>query len=284
MTAFPVEGTASVRVEIQAGRIDVIATSRDDVVVDVRPSNPQRSGDRSAAESLKVHQVGGRVVVSGPSRFQPFGQSGAVDVLVEVPQGALVEAVNKYGPTHLVGELGAVLAEVAYGDLSVDSAERLEVKGGYGDFRVARVAGDADVAVKAASVDLRRVDGALRLTGSDGALAVGTVGGPAQVVTSSGTVELGSLGAGATVRSAYGAVRIHDAVRGAVRVDGSYGDVSVGVRRGTAVWLDASSRKGVVRSDLASDAGPAEGEETLELVVRTGYGSITLHRSDGPTA
>ena len=126
------------------------------------------------------------------------------------------------------------------------------------------------------------MEGALRLTGADGPIVVDAVTGPAEATTSSGSVELGSLASGATVRSAYGAVRVRDAVRGTVRVDGSYGAVDVGVRRGTAVWLDASSQHGVVRSDLAADAGPGEGEDTLELRLRTGYGSITVHRSDAP--
>ena len=59
-------------------------------------------------------------------------------------------------------------------------------------------------------------------------------------VTSSGSMEFGTLSSGATMRSAYGAVRVRDIVRGAVRVDGSYGSVDVGVRQGTAVWVTAS--------------------------------------------
>jgi hypothetical protein len=58
--------------------------------------------------------------------------------------------------------------------------------------------------------------------------------------------------------------------------------VEVGVRRGTAVWLDALSQHAVVRTDLTADSGPSDDEETLELRVRTGYGDITIHRSDPP--
>ena len=39
-----------------------------------------------------------------------------------------------------------------------------------------------------------------------------------------------------------------------------------------------SSEHGNVRTDLAADPGPAEGEETVELQVRTGYGDISIHR------
>jgi hypothetical protein len=69
-----------------------------------------------------------------------------------------------------------------------------------------------------------------------------------------------------------------------VRVDGSYGNVEVGVRDGTAVWLDATSQHGVVRTDLSAAAGPGDGDERLELRIRTGYGSIDVHRTRQRTA
>lgn len=82
------------------------------------------------------------------------------------------------------------------------------------------------------------------------------------------------------MRSAYGgSVRVHDLVRGTAHIEASYGAVNLGVRNGTAVWLDASSQHGTVRSDLASDPGPATDEETLELRVHTSYGDIIIHRS-----
>ncbi len=284
MRSFPVDGAGEVRVEIQMGRIDVVASERSDVTVSVSPSNPRRSGDRAAAEGVKVSRVGDRVVVTGPFRLAIFGPGDSVDVVVEVPEGSAVETANKYGATHLSGRLGAVRADVAYGELAVDVTARLTVVGGHGEVRVAHVVGDAEVSFKSGSAHIGRVDGSLRVTGSDGPVVVDSVGGLAELASSSGSIELRTVGAGATIRSAYGAVRVREAVRGVVQVDGSYGDVSIGVRRGTAVWLDASSRHGVVRTALANDSGPAPDEEALEVRVRTGYGSITVDRCDPQSA
>ncbi len=282
MTTFAFDGPAQVRVEIQMGRIDVVASGRTDVEVRVSPSNPQRGGDRSAANGVKVERVGDRVLVTGPFRLAIFGPGDSVDVVVEVPEGSHVETANKYGSTHLAGRLGVVRADVAYGELAVDSVERLTVSGGHGELRITDVTGDAEVGFKSGSAWLGRVGGSLRLTGSDGPVVVEAVAGPAEVASSSGSIELGTLGAGATIRSAYGKVRVRDAVRGVLKVDGSYGNVRVGVRRGTAVWLDVASRHGAVRTELTDDAGPQPDEETLEVHVRTGYGSITVDRSDDP--
>ena len=167
-----------------------------------------------------------------------------------------------------------------YGEFSLEHAERLELKGGHGEYRATHVTGDAEVGFKSGSARVGRVDGTLRLTGSDGIITVDEVDGPAELATSSGGIDLGTALSGATVRAAYGMVRIRDAVRGTVQVDSSYGTVDVGVRHGTAVWLDATSEHGVVRTDLAADSGPTAGEETLELRIRAGYASINVHRSE----
>jgi hypothetical protein len=272
-----------VRVELQIGRLEVLATERADVSVDVSPSNPDRAGDRAAAAAVRVEEAGGgAIVVKGPHKLNLFGRGDSVDVVVEVPEASDVAAVVRYGSARLAGRFAAVRADVAYGELSLDSAGRLELKGGHGEYRVASVEGDADIAFKSGSMRVGRIGGRLRLTGADGPIAVDRVAGPAELGTSSGAIELGTADAGATIRAAYGTVRLRDAVRGVVRIDGSYGNVEVGVRHGTAVWLDATSQHGVVRTDLAADSGPAAGDDTLELRLRTGYGSIDVHRSEAP--
>ncbi|WP_457099863.1 DUF4097 family beta strand repeat-containing protein [Microbacterium sp. P5_E9] len=280
MTSFAVTGVGEVRVDIQMGRVEVLAAARDDISVSVLPSNPRRAGDRSAAEAVRVERIGQTVVVTGPFRMNLFGPGDSIDVVVEVPEASVADVEVKYGSARLTGALGPVRAVVGYGDLTVDRAERLEVKGGHGEFRIGRVSGDADFTFKSGSARLTHVGGGLRIKGSDGPIVVDSVAGSVDAVTSSGSMEFGTLSSGATMRSAYGAVRVRDIVRGAVRVDGSYGSVDVGVRQGTAVWVDATAQHGVVRTDLAADAGPVEGEDTVELRIRTGYGSIAIHRSD----
>lgn len=284
MSVFPVDGPAEVRIDIQMGRVDVVATARRDVSVHVAPSNPDRSGDRAAAESARIDRAGSAIVVTGPTRWNLFGRGDSIDVTVEVPEASAATVRVKYGSAGFVGTMGQLRAAVDYGDTTIDDAARLEVRGGYGDVHASRVRGDADIAFKSGTAQLGRVDGALQVEGADGDLAVDAVAGPVDVATSSGGVTIGSVGADVNLRSAYGTVRIRDLVRGTVRIQASYGAVHLGVRRGTAVWLDASSRHGVVRSELAADAGPGEGDDVLELHARAGYGDITIHRATPTTA
>lgn len=279
MTVVPVDGPASVRIELEVGKLDVVATERRDVAITASPSNPSRGGDRTAAEAVRVDRVGDEIVVRGPQKRKVFGPGkDSVDLVVELPEASAVTALVKYGSARLAGRLGAVSADLPFGELSLDTAERLELKGGHGDYRITAVTGDADVRFKWGSVRVGQVGGRLQLSG-DGPITVDRADGPADLKTSTGPLELGTAGAGATIRSAYGAVRVRDAIRGVIRIDGAYGNVDVGVRAGTAVWLDATSQHGVVRTDLSADSGPSTGDETLELHVRTGHGSIAVHRS-----
>ncbi len=279
MTVVPVDGPASVRIELEVGKLDVVATDRPDVTITASASNPGRGGDRAAADAVRVDRVGDEIVVRGPQKRRLLGPGkDAVDLVVELPEASAVTALVRYGSARLAGRFGAVSVELPFGQLSLDTAERLELKGGHGDYRVTAVTGDADVRFKWGSTRVGHVGGRLQLSG-DGPIMVDRTDGPADLKTSTGPLELGTAGAGATIRSAYGPVRVRDALRGVIRVDGAYGNVDVGVRAGTAVWLDATSQHGVVRTDLAADSGPGTGEETLELHVRTGYGSIAVHRS-----
>lgn len=280
MTVFAVTEPPEVRIEIQVGRVDIVATDRKDIVVTVSPSNPGRSGDRSAAEQVRVDQAGTAVRIISPFRLNLFGPGDSVDVLVEVPAATTATVDVKYGSVTASGALAACRMNVPYGNVTLASATRLDLSVGHGEVRVARVAGDAELALKSGAAQLGRIDGALRLSGSNATVMISSVGSSADVTTSSGVVELGRAGGSVRVRSAYGMVRISELVRGSARIECSYGGVDVGVRRGASIWLDAVSQHGVVRTDLPASPGPAEEDETLELYVRTGYGDITIHRSD----
>lgn len=200
MSVFAVTQPTEVRVDIQVGRVDLVATDRDDIVVTVLPSNPARPGDRSAAEGVRVDRAGTAVRVIGPVRLNLFGPGDSVDVLVEVPVATTATVDVKYGSVYTSGTLAAGRVNVPYGDVTVESATRLDLAVGHGEVRVTRVAGDAEVRLKSGSARVGRIDGVLRLDGSHASVSVDSVGSSAEVTTSSGAVE----SAGRTAACAYG--------------------------------------------------------------------------------
>ena len=86
MGVYPVSGPASIRVEVQMGHVSVVAEPRDDVSVAVEPANQRRSGDRNAAESVRVSHTGADISVVGPFRLNLFGPGDSIDVVVRVPE------------------------------------------------------------------------------------------------------------------------------------------------------------------------------------------------------
>lgn len=284
MGVYPVSGPASVRVEVQMGHVSVVAEPRDDVSVAVEPVNQRRSGDRNAAESVRVSHTGADISVVGPFRLNLFGPGDSIDVVVRVPEASDASVNLKYGSVRVAGPIGTARLALDYGDASIERAGRADLGLGHGELRVEHISGDADVTLKSGRARIGTVGGALRLKGSDAGIDIGTIAGTADIATSTGVVQLGDPGPALTVRSAYGPVRITELVSGVARIEASYGALSLGVRSGTPVWLDATSRHGVVRNGLTADAGPADGEASLELHARTGYGDITVHRAPAGAA
>jgi len=74
-------------------------------------------------------------------------------------------------------------------------------------------------------------------------------------------------------------VRVGEVCRGTVVLETAFGEVEVGIREGTAAWLDATSGFGAVRSELNASDKPSTTEESVEVRARTGYGDIAIRRS-----
>ena len=194
MDALTFTDASEVRVRIQIGRLEIVATERPDVSVSVQPTHRNRTGDRAAADSVRVERTGTVVSVIGPSKLNLFGPGDSVDVVVEVPLDAGVNAEVTYGSMAVTGAVGTARLAAPYGEVSVERAARLELRSGHGDVRVDQVDGDADVSSKSGSVRIGQVAGELRLKGTDTNLRVDLVDGPADISTSSGAAELGRFG------------------------------------------------------------------------------------------
>ncbi|WP_084078937.1 DUF4097 family beta strand repeat-containing protein [Demequina sp. NBRC 110057] len=271
---------AGVRIEIPAGRIEVVGIAgRAEVSVVVNPSNRLRAGDREAAENANVERVGATVVVTVPARTSMLGRPDAVDVIVEGPEGLDVDASTKYGEVRLVGRLGAARVAASYGAIRVERADALEVAGGHGSVQVGEVVGEAQVRLTNGAAKVGRVGGTLAVRGTNGSLSVDDVAGSATLETTNGSIRVGSASGGVAARSTNGSIKVGALLEGASRFEATHGSVKIGVRRGTAVWLDASSSHGDVRTELDADHGPVEGERSVELHARTGYGSISVYRA-----
>ena len=67
-------------------------------------------------------------------------------------------------------------------------------------------------------------------------------------------------------------------MRGSVVVETKIGDLEVGVREGTAAWLDVNARFGHLHNSLEAAEAPEASAETVEVRARTSVGEIVIRR------
>ena len=65
MPTFDTPEPIAVTLDVGVGDIQVVASDRTDTVVDVRPSDPAKKSDVTAAEQTRVEYASGRLSVSG---------------------------------------------------------------------------------------------------------------------------------------------------------------------------------------------------------------------------
>ena len=261
MPTFDTPEPIAVRIEAAAGSVRLVATDRDDTVVTVRAHDESRAADLRAADQTQVQYNNGELTVSARRGFALF-RGGAVDIDIALPSRSRLKA-------------------------SVASAD-VRAQGGFADCKIASASGD---------VDLDVVEGNLKAATASGSVTVQAVAGDASVATASGNATVGELDGdlvfkaasgdlsvarlcgGLRAQTASGSVAVTTAVRGAISAFTSSGDVGVGVVEGTAARLDLITGSGAVTNQLESADGPADGDETLLVQVRTASGDIDIHRA-----
>jgi hypothetical protein len=284
MTTYPAPGPVSVFVDLVAGALTVTATDTDEVTVDVRPSDPSKNQHVKSAEQTRVEFTDGRLVVHQPktlAHYSWFGSGISVDVTIKVPAGSSLEVQSPYASVRADGALGRTSVKTSYGDVTLDQVEQPFLHTGYGAITARRIVGDADI-VGAGRIRIGAIEGAATIKNKYEGTAIGLVTGRLEVNASYGDIDVDHALAPVAARTAYGRVRVGEVVRGTVQVDTSYGGLEIGIRDGSAAWLDLSSDHGVVRNTLEAADGPGGDDEpadTVEVRGHTKYGDIFVRRA-----
>ncbi|MGD1033742.1 MAG: DUF4097 family beta strand repeat-containing protein [Candidatus Dormibacteria bacterium] len=319
MATFNTPEPISLSVELGAGDVRITAEDRRDTVVEVRPSDPSKRSDVSAAERTVVEYAEGALVIRAPRRWA-YTVLGAgkesVDVEIAVPAGSrlTVEAPGGAPAIHATGRLGDCHVRTGAGPIRLGAAGSVQLRTGVGDVTLDRVAGLAEVSTGAGAVRIGTIEGAAQLRTGAGDVTVDRVAGRTEVSTGAGAVRIGAIEGSAAikgsldtwigeisgdleVRAAYGGisvdraeqavvaktshgdVRLGEVARGAIVAQTGLGKVDVGVRTGVAAWLDLQTGCGDVLNGLEAAGPPQPGEETVEVRARSSFGDITVRRS-----
>ncbi|MBO8184791.1 DUF4097 family beta strand repeat-containing protein [Streptomyces spirodelae] len=278
MPSFDTPAPIAVTAHVGAGSIQFAAGDRPDTVVEVRPRDPKRDKDVRAAEQTEVSYASGLLTVRTKERVF-IGPGGLVDVTVEVPAGSSVEVTGSWTQVLGEGRLGEVRVKTSGGDTRLDTTGPLRLAASYGSVTVEQIEGAAEITTNFGSLRVGLIDGPAVLKNSHGTTIVGAATGELQVKGANGDIDIARAEDSVTAATAHGTLRVADVARGTVQLDTSGGAIEVGIREGTAAWLDVSSDRGQVRNTLTASEAPEESEDTVKVRARTRYGNIDIRRA-----
>lgn len=282
MPVFKTPERITAVVDVVMGEVQIVASDRDDTVVEVRPTSPAKKADVQAVEETQVEYVNGRLLVKSQRDWRlytPFGGHGSVDILIELPTGSDVRADSMAGPLHSRGRLGDCRFKSAAGNISLEHCAKLNVETSAGEVSVKSVDGDAEAKTASGGMRIGVIGGTAVLKNSNGETWVGEVTGDLKINAANGSIVVDQAHGSVQAKTANGSVRIGDVARGSVVLGTSMGEVEIGIREGTAAWLDVSSGFGKVRSSLEASDSAAGAVETVKVRARTSFGDIVVHRA-----
>lgn len=280
MPTFDTPEAISVTARVEAGSIQFTAGDRPDTVVEVRPRDPKKDVDVRAADQTEVTYAGGTLNVRTPKgNLLGLGRTGTVDVTVELPTGSRVDMTGAWAQVLGEGRLGEVRVKTSSGDVRLDTTGPLHLTASHGSITVDRVEGTAEITTSSGSVRVGLVDGSAVLKNSHGTTTVGAATGELRVSGSNGDIEIRRAEDSVTATTAHGTLRVDEVARGEVQLETAFGSIDIGVREGTAAWLDVSSNSGQVRNALTASDTPGQTEDTVRIRARTRHGNIDVRRA-----
>lgn len=281
MPTFDTPQPISATVEPIVGNVHISASDRADTVVAVRPTDESDSSDVKAAEQTLVDFSAGTLTVKAPRlRSLDFtNKSRSIDVTIELPAGSRVHGSTGAGNLYATGRLGECRYKAGVGHVQLDHAGDIHLTTGAGNVLVERVDGDAEITTGSGQVHLAQADGSVVVKNSNGNTAIGAVTGSVRVRSANGDIKVEHAAGAVDAKTANGSVRVLEVVRDTVVLETAMGDIEIGVREGTAAWLDVKTRFGHVHNSMDAATAPESTSDTVEVRAHTSFGEIHIRRS-----
>jgi Putative adhesin len=280
MPTFATTGPITATIDVPVGDVRITAGDGGAAVIDVRPSDASNDEDVKVAQRTRVEYADQQLLVKAPKlrSWLPRSAGGSVDVTVELPTGSHVHGAGQLTDFRCDGRLGDCRIKTGIGQIQLDSAGRPRLKTGIGDIGVDRATGHAELTASSGDVRVGELDGSAAIKNSNGDTWVGVAGGDLRLSAANGSIAVDVANAGVVAKTANGDVRVREAARGSLVLETRLGDVEIGVREGTAAWLDVSAKAGRVHNALDVAEAPDPSAETVEVRARTTAGSVVVRR------
>jgi DUF4097 and DUF4098 domain-containing protein YvlB len=176
------------------------------------------------------------------------------------------------------GRLGELSYKTGLGHVQFDEAATLSVTSGTGNVLGNRITGKADITT-AGRLHVGELSDGGALNNSNGMTVVGATRGPVKVRSANGDITVEEAVGDVVAKTANGAVRVLDAVRGSLTLETALGEIEIGIRKGSAAWLDVNTKFGLVRNEMTASGAPAEQADMVEIHANTSFGDIIVRRA-----
>jgi DUF4097 and DUF4098 domain-containing protein YvlB len=281
MPTFDTPEPITATIELALGDVQISAGDSADTVVDVQPNDASDAEDRKAAELTRVEYANGRLLVRSPKArsWIPRRSGGSISVTIALPAGSHLRASAGVADFRGGGPLGDCVIETGVGRIQLDEARTLTIKSGTGDVSVGYVSGHAEISMASGDVRIRELGSGAVIKESNGDTWVGVAGGDLEVGKANGSIAVDQANGAVDAKTARGDLRIGEVARGSVVLETYLGDVEVGIREGTAAWLDVRATAGSVNNELDAADAPESSAETVEVRARTTVGDVVVRRA-----
>jgi DUF4097 and DUF4098 domain-containing protein YvlB len=270
--AFDVTGPAEIDVRLASGDIEVDPTLDGRIEVELvgHDEESQRLVDEARIE-LHDHHGRPQLIVDVPNKSRGFsfslvfGRSG-ISCRIRCPHSSLLSVRSKAADVRVGGTIGGLNVSTASGDVEALIVESgVNVKSASGDIRIREIGGGLSAQTASGDIDLDIVRGPVSVATASGDLTIGEAYDNVSANTVSGDQEHGAV------------------MRGHVNATSVSGDVSIGVRRGSKVYLDCNTVSGDTSSELELTTDAPDGEGPLvEIRAKTVSGDIRITRAPAP--
>jgi DUF4097 and DUF4098 domain-containing protein YvlB len=243
--SFDTPGPLRMKVESPSGSIELDTV--DGATTEVDLDGP---GDEVEEARVELHERGDghELVVQTHPRggFRRFRlNSKGIDVRIRAPHGASVEISSASADIKGRGRYGKVEVNSASGDMTFEEIQ--------GDAQANTASGDVEI---------------------------GRLGGMGKVRSASGDVEIGAAGGSLKVQTTSGDQEISSVASGEVTLQTASGDISIGVKPGSKLWIDARSMSGETSSELeVGDSAPSGEGPLVEVRATAMSGDIRVRRA-----
>jgi len=278
---FSTPGSVRLDLELPAGAIEIETADTDETHVELEAlSSNEQVQDMVAGARIESSETGDGFRVSVEVRTRhgvwisfsrgPDIRLGTPEMRLRIkcPRGASIDARTKSADLQARGDYGIVDFKTASGDLYVDRSSDAYAKTASGD------------------VHLDEVNGSLDVKTVSGDVHVGTVARDSNVQCVSGDVHIRSNDGSVSANTVSGDQKYDAVMRGRVELRAVSGDIGVGIRRGSRVFIDANTVSGSTSSEFelsdSPSAPPAADAPLVEIFAKTVSGDVRIERAPAP--